>query len=77
MEAKIHIYFMPGLAASSQIFEHIHLSDERFELHYLEWVAPETIDEKLADYASKYAAQIHHEQPVLSEFLLVAYSFRK
>jgi len=65
MEDKIHIYFMPGLAASSQIFEYIHLSDELFELHYLEWVAPDSIDEKLSDYASKYAVQINHEQPVL------------
>lgn len=65
MEEKLHIYFMPGLAASSQIFEYIQLDDERFENHYLEWVAPESIDEKLSAYAAKYASQIIHKDPVL------------
>ncbi len=65
MEDKIHIYFMPGLAASSQIFEYIQLADELFEIHYLEWIAPESTDEKLTVYASKYVAQIDHKNPVL------------
>lgn len=56
---------MPGLAASSQIFEYIQLTDERFEIHYLEWIAPESTDEKLSEYASKYAVQIDHKNPVL------------
>lgn len=65
MEDKIHIYFMPGLAASSKIFEHIRLPENKYELHYLEWIAPGSVKESLADYASKYLALIKHKQPIL------------
>lgn len=65
MEDKIHIYFMPGLAASSKIFEHLKLSAEKYTLHYLEWIAPETEKETLSNYASKYLALIKHSEPVL------------
>ena len=65
MEDKIHIYFMPGLAASSKIFEHIRLAEEKFTLHYLEWIAPVSEKETLSDYASKYLPLIKHKQPVL------------
>jgi len=65
MEDKIHIYFMPGLAASSKIFEYIQLSLDKYELHYLEWIAPESEKETLSDYAAKYLPLIKHEQPVL------------
>jgi len=65
MEDKIHIYFMPGLAASSKIFEHIKLPEKKYVLHYLEWIAPDSVKESLADYASKYVALIKHKQPIL------------
>ncbi|MCP1995611.1 alpha/beta hydrolase [Flavobacterium sp. HSC-61S13] len=61
---KIPIYFMPGMAASSRIFEKIHLSEELFEFYYLEWLTP--IDqENLTDYTARIAKNIHHENPVL------------
>jgi hypothetical protein len=31
--SKIHVYLMPGLAASSSIFEKIELSKDIFEIH--------------------------------------------
>lgn len=65
MENRIHIYFMPGLAASSKIFEYIKLPNKSFECHYLEWSIPSSIDESLESYAKKYAAQILHEEVVL------------
>ena len=65
MENRIHIYFMPGLAASSKIFEYIKLPKESFECHYFEWSVPASIDESLVSYAKKYASQIQHEQVVL------------
>jgi pimeloyl-ACP methyl ester carboxylesterase len=65
MENRIHIYFMPGLAASSKIFEYIKLPQESFECHYLEWSVPDSIDESLVSYAKKYASQIQHEEVVL------------
>ena len=35
--SKIPVYFMPGLAASSIIFENIKLPEDTFEMHFLEW----------------------------------------
>ena len=37
---KIPVYFMPGLAASTTIFERIHLPEDIFEIFFLEWVIP-------------------------------------
>jgi pimeloyl-ACP methyl ester carboxylesterase len=62
--SKIPIYFMPGLAASSSIFENIKLPNNQFELHYLEWFIP-TKKETLAEYAQKMASFVKHENAVL------------
>ena len=46
----IHVYFMPGMAASPKIFEYIQLPENQFKIHYLEWMIP--IDNELfSDYA--------------------------
>ena len=65
MIQKIHIYFVPGLAASSTIFEHIELSKERFEVHYLDWLIPQSQNESISDYAKRMCDLITHENPVL------------
>ena len=65
MNNKIHIYFMPGLAASSKIFEYLNLPPETFSCHYFEWCIPESNNETLTSYAKKYAAQIRHDEVVL------------
>lgn len=65
MEDKIHIYFMPGLAAGSNIFEYISLQDQKYELHYLEWIEPASEKEELTVYASRYKKFIKHKNPVL------------
>lgn len=65
MEDKIHIYFMPGLAASSRIFEYIKVADDKFALHHLEWLEPDSEKETLSNYAAKYAKMITHKRPVL------------
>ena len=44
---------MPGLAANSQIFKYISLPKDLFELHYLEWLLPETLDESIENYAKR------------------------
>ena len=62
--SKIHVYFMPGLAASSKIFEFIELPGHSFEMHYLEWFIPDR-GMSLADYAQKMATLIRHEPVVL------------
>ncbi len=62
--SKIHVYFIPGLGASSRIFEFIQLPPEKFEMHFLEWFIPEK-GMTLNDYARKMVEEIRHEQPVL------------
>jgi esterase/lipase len=60
----IHVYFMPGMAASPKIFEYIKLPESQFKIHYLEWMIP--IDnELLSDYAQRISKKIKHENCVL------------
>lgn len=55
---------MPGLAASSAIFERIDLPKEQFEMIYLEWEIPFP-NEKLDQYAKRMTQKVTHENPVL------------
>lgn len=60
----LHVYFMPGLAANSAIFEKIRLPENKFEIHLLEWIIPGT-EESLQDYAQRMVRYIKHENIVL------------
>ena len=62
--SKIPVYLMPGLAASTSIFERIKLPEADFEIYLLEWEIP-LDDETLLDYAKRIAAKIKHPNPVL------------
>ncbi|MEC4003603.1 alpha/beta hydrolase [Flavobacterium sp. SUN052] len=62
--SKIPVYFMPGLAASSTIFERIELPKDTFEIHLLEWFLPEK-QETLENYAKRMAEKVTHENAVL------------
>ncbi len=62
--SKIHVYLMPGLAASSTIFEKIELPNEIFEIHLLNWVLPEK-NETIQSYAQRMAQFVHHQDIVL------------
>lgn len=62
--SKIPVYFMPGLAASSLIFEKIKLSDEQFEIHLLDWKIPNS-KETLEAYAQRIAIDVKHDKAVL------------
>ena len=62
--SKIHVYFMPGLAASPSIFERIQLPEQQFEIHLLEWFVPEK-NQSLTSYAQKMAENIQHENCIL------------
>ena len=55
---------MPGLAASSAIFERISLPSTEFEMVLLEWEIP-LDNETLANYAKRIAGKIKHKNPVL------------
>ncbi|WP_284651294.1 YqiA/YcfP family alpha/beta fold hydrolase [Flavobacterium terrisoli] len=62
--SKIHVYFMPGMAASPTIFERIQLPQDIFEMHMLEWEIPNP-GESLNAYAKRIAEKIQHESPIL------------
>ena len=62
--SRIPVYFMPGLAASSAIFERINLSNDIFETILLEWEIP-LEDESLTDYVKRISEKIIHPNPVL------------
>lgn len=62
--SKIHVYFMPGMAASSNIFERIQLPSDIFEAHYLEWVIPNQ-EESLKSYAERISKNVLHDNAVL------------
>lgn len=55
---------MPGLAASSTIFENIKLPEDQFEMYFLEWFLP-NYKESIESYAERMSAKILHENPVL------------
>ena len=61
---KTPVYLMPGLAASSSIFERIVLPTESFEVILLDWVQPKK-DETLVSYAQRMAQKVVHENAVL------------
>ncbi|MGH2665801.1 alpha/beta hydrolase [Flavobacterium sp.] len=61
---KVHVYFMPGMAASPKIFERIKLPEKLFEAHFLEWFLPEP-KETLEHYAKRMTAKIQHENAIL------------
>lgn len=52
------------MAAGPKIFEHIALPENRFELHYLEWLMP-IENEPIETYAFRMVQCIKHENPVL------------
>ena len=55
---------MPGMAASSSIFERISLPADRFEMFLLEWELPQP-KETLLQYAKRMAEKVTHEDAVL------------
>lgn len=62
--SKIHVYFMPGMAASPSIFERIQLPADIFEIHLLEWLVPEK-EESIEHYAQRVAKNIKHDNVIL------------
>jgi pimeloyl-ACP methyl ester carboxylesterase len=63
--SKTHLYFVPGMAANSQIYEHIELDSTLFETHFLEWKIPISQEETMPEYAQRMCDEITHENPVL------------
>jgi pimeloyl-ACP methyl ester carboxylesterase len=55
---------MPGMAASSLIFERIKLPEETFEIHLLDWFSPKK-NESLTNYAKRMSETIKEDNPIL------------
>lgn len=60
----IHVYFVPGLGASSSIFEHIKLPTTLFEMHCIEWLQP-IQNETLVDYAQRMSVFVTEPNCIL------------
>jgi hypothetical protein len=60
----VHVYLMPGMAASPTIFEYIELPESRYKIHWLEWQIPEK-NETLQVYAERMCGFIKHDNVVL------------
>lgn len=61
---KIAVYFMPGLAASSAIFNRIKLPESTFDIHLLDWEIP-VKNETLTNYAKRMATYVKEDNAVL------------
>ena len=59
----IHIYCMPGMAASPKIFEYLKFP-MNFQIHLLSWIPP-IKDEPLSHYAKRMCKRVVHENPIL------------
>ena len=55
---------MPGLAANPTIFENIKLPEDKFKIHWLDWMIPE-INESLESYAKRMIDRISADDVVL------------
>lgn len=62
--SKIPVYFVPGLAASVEIFEYIKLPEDQFEVYFLEWILPKH-NESIQEYAKRMCEKITHVNIVL------------
>ena len=60
----IHVYLMPGMAASPKIFEYIKLPENQFKIHLLEWIMPND-NESISEYALRISKYIKHDNIVL------------
>lgn len=56
---------MPGLAAGPEIFKKLTLDKEKYTFHYLKWIKPLHVEEKIDNYALRLSAKITEENPVL------------
>ena len=55
---------MPGLAASSMVFENIKLDCKKYSLHRIDWIQPKK-NESIKTYCVRLSKKIKHKNPVL------------
>lgn len=62
---KTHIYCVPGLAANTKIFELLKFPEDNYEVHYLEWLIPESINETIGHYAARMCENVKEDNVIL------------
>ena len=55
---------MPGLAASSMVFENIKLDSKKYSLHRIDWIQPKS-NESIKCYCLRLSKKIKHNNPIL------------
>lgn len=60
----IHVYCMPGMSAKANIFEHIKLPKDKFQIHWLSWIPPKD-KEPIAAYSKRIAEKVNHQNVIL------------
>jgi len=55
---------MPGLAASSLVFENIRLKNSKYQLHRIDWIQPNR-NENIKSYCVRLSKKIKHKEPIL------------
>ena len=63
-DCKNHIYMMPGLAASSMVFENIDIKNPDYCIHRLDWIQPK-VNESLKSFCRRFSKKIIHKNPIL------------
>ncbi len=61
---KTIVYFVPGMAAGSEIFNNIRFPEDKYEIRVLEWLIPEK-NESLTEYAHRMALRIKESNVIL------------
>lgn len=61
---KTIVYFVPGMAAGSEIFRNIFLPEERYQVIVLDWLIPKK-KEDLVDYAQRMALRVEEPNSIL------------
>lgn len=63
-QSLTHVYFMPGMSANPNIFEHISLPEDQYVMHWLYWIPPDK-NESIRSYAQRISTMVKHENVVL------------
>ncbi len=61
---KAHIYFVPGMAAGSEIFRNIKFPNEHYEVEVLNWLIPNR-HESLIEYSQRMAERVIQPDAIL------------
>ena len=61
---KVHVYFVPGLAAGKEIFRNILLPEDQYVTHIIEWLIPEK-KETIIEYAKRMASLVTEPNSIL------------